>query len=164
MHGGSAPQVRAMAEQRKAEAAAEKLLTNLVPERSEERRITDPMRALEELAGQQQETLHRLGERINSINAMSTGKDLQMLRAEWIAYLRLQRDYQTNLQGMTSLGISERYVELEKTKVEIVVSALFLAMDAVGLDEVQRGAMSAAFLAGIGRPMPVPAIVAGELA
>ena len=158
-HGGSTAKSRAAAEHRQAEATAREVISQVWPGLSADRRVTDPLAALEQLAGAQQSMLEVFGERINSMGNFATGKDLAQLRADWIAYKQIERDYQTNLHGMVRAGIAERYVELEKAKVEIVTAALLTALEGAGLEQGVRDVVVAGFLQGLGRGP----VVAGEV-
>lgn len=158
-HGGSAPQVKAAAEQRQVEAAAEASLTKIWPGLSAERRVTDPLAALEQLAGALQHMVEQVGVKVNGIQNYATGKDMAQVRAEIVLFERLLKTLQATLRDMASLGIAERYVELEKAKVEMVTAALLSALDGAGLEQGVRDVVVAGFLAGLGRGP----VVAGEV-
>lgn len=158
-HGGGAPQVRAAAVQRQAEAKAEQSLTKLWPGLSPERRVTDPLAALEQLAGALQHMVEQVGVKVNDISNYATGKDLSQVRAEITLFERLLKTLQATLRDMASLGIAERYVELEKAKVEMVTAALLSALEGAGLEQGVRDVVVAGFLAGLGRGP----VVAGEV-
>lgn len=157
-HGGSAPQVRAAAENRQAQAAAEESITRLWPGLSPERRVTDPLAALEQLAGSLQHMVEQVGEKVNGIANYATGKDMSQLRAEITLFERLLKTLQSTLRDMASLGIAERYVELEKAKVEIVAAALLTALKKAEIEGPARDLVVREFLGGLGR-----GVVAGEV-
>lgn len=64
-HGGATAKSRAAAENRQAETAAEQSLTKLWPGLSPDRRVTDPLGSLEQLAGAVEYMVDVVGNRLN---------------------------------------------------------------------------------------------------
>lgn len=161
-HGGKSPQALAAAAQRQAEQAAAESLTRLWPGLSVDRRVTDPLGGLEQLAGALEHMVDQVGRKVNELQNYATGKDLAQLRAEIVLFERLLKTLQSTLRDMASLGIAERYVELEKAKVDIVMSAFLKALEGAGLDEERRDRVVVLFRGALPGAAG-PAVVAGEV-
>jgi len=161
-HGGKTPGAIEAGERRQAEAAATESLTRLWPGLSADRRVTDPLGGLEQLAGALEHMVDQVGRKVNELQNYATGKDLAQLRAEIVLFERLLKTLQGTLRDMASLGIAERYVELEKAKVDIVMSAFLKALEGAGLDGEQRDRVVVLFRGALPGAAG-PAVVAGEV-
>jgi hypothetical protein len=152
MHGGSAPQARAAAEQRVANSQAEVAIRKLWVGLDQAERVTDPVASMERLAGALEQLVDEAGARVSALTHVAGGKDLTQLRAEVTLLERALGHLRGLLVDMARLGIAERQVELQQGQAELVVGA-FMAGLAAGpqLLPSDRDAMVRAFLAGLGR-------------
>jgi hypothetical protein len=140
MHGGATPAVRAAAERRRAEAQATALLNAIWdPDAAP---ITDPVRALQALAGRLQNASDVLGARLDAADADLDG-------ATGMAWARVIRELRLALEGMERLGLAERQIELDQGIAAIVVEAVYLGLGALPeLLPEQRSRFVDAFLTG----------------
>lgn len=161
-HGGSSPAVRAAAEQRQADAAAEAAVRKLWVGLDQATAVKDPVDLLARMAGALEQMTDVVGARVNDLNGrVGAGEHLTQLRAEVVLLDKLLGHLRQAGTDMARLGIAERQVELEQARAELVVSALHAAVGAVPeLLPDQRTRLVGAFLAGIGRG---PDVVAGEV-
>lgn len=163
-HGGSAPQVRAAAEQRqlegKADAEVRKLWVGLdaAPE------VKDPVGSLAKLAGALEQAVDVVGAKVNDLGSVASGASMQQLRGEVVLLERLLGQLRLALDAMARLGIAERQVELEQGKAELVTSAFLAALAAVALLPADRDVMLRTFLAGLGRGPEVLELPSGGAA
>lgn len=160
-HGGASPQAKRAAERRRAESEATALLDAIWD--IEATPITDPVSALQALAGRLENAARVLGARLDVEASELDGPT-------GLAWARVLRELRLALEGMERLGISRREVELAQGQAEIVVlafrAALAVAQTAL-LPEV-RAAMVETFLAQLGpsavvAPSGEPVVVRGEL-
>lgn len=138
MHGGKNPQAMARAEERQQEAAAAGVVAAIWdPDAAP---VTNPVSALQRLAGQLDSALGVLGEGLD-LAALET----QPVRAA--AWLRVVRESRQLLADMERLGIAQRVVELEADRVRLMAAALGRVFDLLELDAVRRAELTRAFLA-----------------
>lgn len=151
MHGGSAPQARAAADQRVAAEQAEISLRKLWVGLDQAERVTDPVASMERLAGALEQLVDEAGARVSALQHVAGG-NLTQLRAEVTLLERALGHLRGLLVDMARLGIAERQVELQQGQAELVVGA-FMAGLAAGpqLLPADRDAMVRAFLGGLGR-------------
>lgn len=161
-HGGSAPAVRAAAEQRQAEAAASDAVRKLWVGLDQATPVKDPVDLLARMAGALEQMTDVVGGRVNDLQGkVGAGEHLTQLRAEVVLLEKLLGHLRAVGTDMARLGIAERQVELEQARAELVVSALHAAVGAVPeLLPDQRTRLVSAFLVGLGRG---PELVVGEL-
>lgn len=154
MHGGASPQVRAAAARRRAEAEATALLELIWdPEAAP---VTDPVSALQALAGRLQHAANVLGARVNTETLDS---------ATAVAWARVLRELRQSLEGMEKLDLAGKHLQLEQAKAEIVVVAFRAALGQLDLVPADRDRAVRAFLEALGRGVPeAPTTVRGELA
>lgn len=154
MHGGSSPQAREAAQRRKAEREATALLQVIWdPDAAP---ITNPVEALQKLAGQVQHAVNVLG-------AMLQNADLDGPTAA--AWARAMRELRQVLEGMERLDLAGKHIELQQQQAQIVTSAFVAACEVVQLLPADKSAMVRAFLLGLGRDPDRPAldVVRGEV-
>ena len=142
MHGGATPAVRAAADRRRAEAQATALLELLWDPSAEP--VTDPVPALQALAGRLQHAANVLGARLDTESLES---------ATAVAWTRVLRELRQALEGMERLDLGKRQVELQQAQAEQVVGAVRVGLDALGSEllPVQRDVFLRAFLGALGR-------------
>jgi hypothetical protein len=120
-HGGAAPQVRAAAERRQAEAAARRVLAELSVEP-----VTDPFTALMRLAGQVvswQEATAALVNELESVRYRAAN-GAEQLRAEISLYERSMDRAVTVLAAIAKLGIEERLVRVTEQQGALVAQVI----------------------------------------
>jgi hypothetical protein len=150
-HGGSAPQVRAKAEERQVEAAAEQVITKLW--RRDADPVTDSVSAMRTLAGQLRHVADGIGEHLEAA-------DLDGPRER--AWIRVVRELRTLLADMERLGIAGRVVELQQAQASFVVSAVMPVLQLVPVE--QRDQALGLLLDGLGIEDPdTDVVVAGEV-
>lgn len=161
-HGGSSPAVRAAAETRQAEAAAERAVKQLWVGLDQAAPVKDPVDLLARMAGALEQMTDVVGARVNDLQGrVGAGEHLTQLRAEVVLLDKLLGHLRQAGTDMARLGIAERQVELEQGRANLVEVAFRSAVAAVPeLLPDQRTRLVAAFLAGIGRG---PEVVAGEV-
>lgn len=120
-HGGAAPQVRAAAERRQAEAAARRVLAELSVEP-----VTDPFTALMRLAGQVvswQEATAALVNELESVRYRGAN-GAERLRAEVGLYERAMDRAVAVLAAIAKLGIEERLVRVTERQGALVAQVI----------------------------------------
>lgn len=122
-HGGSAPQVRAKAEERQVEAAVGEVILKLW--RSDVDPVTDSVSAMQSLAGQLRHVAEGIGVKLED-------GDLDGPRER--AWIRAVRELRQLLADMERLGIAERVVELKKAQAQFVVSAVMPVLELVPVE------------------------------
>lgn len=159
-HGGAAPQVREAAERRRQETAADALLGQVW--RTDVDPISNPVDALQRLAGQLQHAGDVLGQRLAT-------EDLDGPAA--LAWNRTLRELRQALVEMARLGIAEKHLQLEQERANVVVAAFLGALDVAGLAPTVRSLAVDRFLERLGdlvpdesRPDDGGPVVRGELA
>lgn len=161
-HGGSAPAVKAAAEQRQLEQAAESAikemlwvgLDNATP-------VKDPVALLERLAGSLEQMTDVVGKRVNDLEGrLGGGEHLTQLRAEVVLLEKLLGHLHRVGTDMARLGLAERHVELQQAHAEIVIAAFRAAVAAISVPPADREVLVSTFLRGIG--VPVAELEAGR--
>lgn len=154
MHGGSAPQVKAAAEQRQVEAAADQEIAKLWPGLAGASPVKDPVGSMERLAGALEEMLERTGTKVNELSHVSAGRDLTQLRGELVLLDKVTGHLRALLESMARLGIAERYVQLEEERASIVVAAFVGALEVLVLVPADRDLVTRRFLELLGDVVP----------
>lgn len=157
MHGGSAPQVRAKAEQRVLEEQASVEVRKVWAGLGSAPEIKDPVGSLARLAGALEQAVDVVGEKVNDLGSVAAGTSMQALRGEAVLLERLLGQLRQTLDAMARLGIAEKHVELEAERAQLVTSAFMSALGAVVLLPADRDVMLRAFLSGLGRGADVDA-------
>jgi hypothetical protein len=154
-HGGSAPQVRAAAERRQLEAAAEDTVRNMLwPGLRSAEPVKDPVASLERLAGGLEQLVDQAGARVAALQHLAGGKDLTQLRAEVTLLERALGHLRGVLVDMARLGIAERHVQLEQQRADVIVGAFRAALAAVSLLPADEQLMLGTFLERLGDVVP----------
>lgn len=154
-HGGSAPQVRAAAEQRQLAAAADEALkASLWPGLTNATPVKDPVASLERLAGALEQLVDQAGDRVTKLQHVAGGKDLTQLRAEVTLLERALGHLRGVLVDMARLGIAERHVQLEQERAALVVAAFMAAVEVAGLLPADRDLVVRTFLDRLGDVVP----------
>lgn len=165
-HGGSAPQVKAAAAERQAEAAASAAVEQLiwrgvagaVP-------VKDPVDLLARIAAVLEEATDTVGKRVNELGGkVGAGEHLTQLRAEVVLLEKLLGHLRAVARDLAALGIAERQVELAAGQADLVVAAFRAGLSAAGSELLPdlRDAMLRAFLEALGRSEA--GVVVGEVA
>lgn len=154
MHGGSAPQSIAAAEQRVVVAAAERVVADLWPGLDQAPPVKDPVASMERLAGALEQLVDEAGRRVSVMQSVAGGEHLTQLRAEVTLLERALGHLRGLLVDMARLGIAERHVQLEQERAQMVTAAFLAALDVGGLVPEVRTAMVDRFLAGLGELVP----------
>ena len=123
-HGGSAPQVKAAAEQRQAEAAAEQAVRALWSGLDQATPVKDPVSALERLAGALEQLVDEAGARVTGLKHVAGGEHLTQLRAEVVLFERALGHLRGLLVDMARLGIASRAVEVQQGQADQVLGWL----------------------------------------
>lgn len=153
-HGGSAPQVRAAAEQRVVIAAAERTIQDLWPGLDQAPPVKDPVASMERLAGALEQLVDEAGRRVSTLTNIAGGEHLTQLRAEVTLLERALGHLRGLLVDMARLGIAERHVQLEQERAQLVTAAFLAALDVGGLVPEVRTAMIERFTDGLGALIP----------
>lgn len=157
-HGGSAPQVKAAAEQRELEANADAEVRKLWVGLDQAQPVKDPIASLERLAGALESAVDVVGSKVNDLSHLAGGTGLTGMRGEVVLLERLLGQLRQALDAMARLGIAERHVQLEQERAQMVTSAFLAAIAVVQLLPVDRDLVVRTFLEGLGQP---PAIEGG---
>lgn len=129
-HGGMAPQVKAAANRRRAEARARGMLGTLDP-----KVIEDPFSELQKLAGEMVTLKDRLRDQVENLTQIRyQSGDGEQLRAELAAYGQLLRDCSGTLATLVKLGLDERMVRIREAQAEMIKKALEGALRRAGLE------------------------------
>jgi hypothetical protein len=160
MHGGSAPQVRAKAEERQVEARADAEIRALWPGLAEATAITDPIDLLARTAGALEQMAETVGARVNELKGIAGGEHLQLLRGEVVLLDRILDKLLKAGEGMARLGIAERQIQLDQQLAELVVGAFRAALAEVTLLPDDRARLLEVYLERLGMSSDV---VAGEV-
>jgi hypothetical protein len=179
MHGGSAPQALAAAEQRREQARAlEVLQTGLASAYGDQVPDVDPGEAmLRAVAWKYAEVLALRalvaalddGERVwGVVRDKSGGEDYGITREArpsvwWVMLREAERDLVKFAGAARAAGVAEQRIQLEQDKARAVAVALQEGMDAANLTSEQRLAFSQAFLARMRTLDAGAAAVPGEV-
>jgi hypothetical protein len=131
-HGGLAPQVRAAADRRLAEAEVRRI-TGADP-------MTDPYAALEDLGGRAMALVDRLSHLVDDLDEVryegGVGGHWEQVRGELPMLLAALRQAESIAGRIVSLGLDERRVAVSEAQAGVMVAALatVLAHRDIGLD------------------------------
>lgn len=147
MHGGSAPQSIAAAEQRQAEKAANAEIDRLWLGFANAQPVTDPVASLQRLAGALEEMTDTVGRKVNALKNVEAGDDLTRVRGLVVLLDKLLGHLRGTLEAMVRLGIAQQRLQLERDQARMVGVAVEAGLEAVGLDAGQREVFTRAFMA-----------------
>jgi hypothetical protein len=167
MHGSAAGQVRAAAKARRLAAAATADAERLLAHEAADR-MADPWETLGRLAVEADAMKQALGERVNALGSalryVAPGSGAEQLRAEVALYERAMDRSAKFADLLLKHHWEERQVRVQEATAQFIVSAYERSLDAVpAMLPADKDAMLRAFLAGLGRPVPGPDVVRGEL-
>jgi hypothetical protein len=133
MHGGTAPQVKAAAEQRRAEDEARALVTALI-DNPDAPPVREPQEKLAQLAGRIEHALNVVGGRVSELSSLGivTGAGGQQVRAEVRVWTELVGHLTRSLDILIRAGYAERRLELAEREAELYGSLVAAALDAAG--------------------------------
>lgn len=159
MHGGKSRGAREAAARRRQEQQAAELAASLLwnPDAAP---VTDPVMALQRMAGQLEHAMNVLGARINT--ASLDGPDA-------LAWSRVIREQRQLLVDIERLGIASRVVQVEQAKADLMLSWLRTGLEAgiaEGMTRAQVDVVVSGFLEAMRRSRAgaaVESVVAGEL-
>jgi hypothetical protein len=154
-HGGASPQAQAKAVERLALARAQRTLESL----GQTEPVSDPITALEELAGQAVALVDVLRGAVSRLEQIRYRDDRvgEQIRGELQAYLSALARAESILGKIISLDLASRRLALDEARVLLVVNALGKVLGARDLDltaEQQRRARAL-----IARELGAPAVV-----
>jgi hypothetical protein len=148
MHGGATPAVKAAAEQRLAEKAANTEIDRLWLGFENAQPVTDPVASLQRLAGALEEMTDTVGKKVAALKDIEAGEDLTRVRGLVVLLDKLLGHLRGTLEAMVRLGIAQqRLVQLERDQARMVGVAVEAGLEAVGLDAAQREVFVRAFMA-----------------
>lgn len=151
MHGGSAPQVRAKAAQRLAEAELRQGLARL-----EVDPVGDPLTELSKLAGQVVSWKDALAAKVNELTELryaATGAGTEQLRAEVALFERALDRCAAVLGLIAKLGIDDRMAAISERQAAAVVRALDAGLAHAGVSgalAIESRAVAARELRSVG--------------
>lgn len=132
-HGGSAPQVRAKAAERRVEQAALAVAARLGPAAP----ITDPLAALADLAGEVVEWKRVCAGRVEALGEQirytAEGVGSEQLRAEVAVFERSLDRCDRVLGRIAQLDIDNRLARISEQQAEVVVRAIDAALTSAGV-------------------------------
>lgn len=153
----------AKAVERRAEAAAQAAIAELIPLVGSSEPVKDPIDLLARVAGMLETATDRVAGRVNTLQGrVGAGEHLTQLRAEVVLLEKLLGHLRAVARDLAALGIAERQVELAAGQAEIVVGAFRAGLAVAGselLPDVRDG-MLRAFLGAL---PGASAVVAGEV-
>jgi hypothetical protein len=115
--------------------------------------ITNPIDALQSLAGRLQHAANVLGARLDVADLDGpTGQ----------AWARVLRELRQALEGMERLDLAGKHLELEHQRARLVVAAFVAVLDVLGLVPADRARAIDTFLGRLDQL--VPQVIAGEVA
>ena len=129
VHGGAAPQVRQAARQRLAEAQAQAVLSRegIAP-------MTDPVTALQELAGEALRLRDYFADRLAALEQLRyEGRAGEQLRAEVALYERALDRAQKFALDLAKLGLDERAARLNEQQGALIAQVLQRVLERLGL-------------------------------
>lgn len=156
-HGGSAPQVKAAAEQRDLEQKADAEVRKLWVGLDQATPVKDPVASLERMAGALESAVDMVGAKVNDLGNLAGGTGLTQLRGEVVLLERLLGQLRQALDAMARLGIAERHVELEQERAQLVTAGVLAVLELMhrelpgGLSPDLRSAALQVFITAIGR-------------
>lgn len=160
MHGGSAPQAVAKAEERILEKGAADAVAKLWPGLASASPVKDPVDQMERLAGALTTMLDEVGTKVNELSHVSAGTSLTQLRGELVLLDKVTGHLRALLADMARLGIAERHVELEQERAQMVTAAFLAAIAVIQLLPADRDLVVRTFLDQLGQATAVPGEVA----
>lgn len=165
-HGGSAPHVKAAAEQRQAEAKADAAIRQLWPGLASVEPVRDPFDLLARTAAALEHMAEATGTRVNELQGkVAGGENLTQLRAEVVLLDRLLDKLLRAGDRMASLGIASRAVEVQQGQADLMLAWLRTGLEAgqaAGGSEPVLAAVMDGFLEAMRRSR-AGSVVAGEL-
>lgn len=159
MHGGATPAVRAAAEQRLADAEAEKAVRKLWVGLENAAPVTDPVASLQRLAGALEEMANVLGNRVNEMTSIEAGQDLAQVRGHAAALDKVTGHLRGLLADMVRLGIAQQRLQLERDQARMVGVAVTEGLDAIEASPEQREVFTRVMLARLRVAEAQPAVV-----
>lgn len=159
-HGGSAPQVRAKAEERVAEGEAQAAVAQLWPGLANASPVKDPVELLERLAGGLEQMVDVLGTRVDALAHLEAGADLTRVRGQVLLFEKLLGHLRQTAVEMARLGIAERQVRIDEAIAGMVIGAAHAGLNALDLVPSDRTLFLRAFLDELGAAGQV---VAGDV-
>lgn len=126
MHGGSSPQARAAAARRKAEAEATAALE--VIWNPDAAPVTDPVSALQSLAGKLQHAVDVLGAHVDA-----GGLDGPTA----LAWTKVMRELRQALESMERLGLHERQVRVSEQTGQLLAGVVRAVLERLQLNDDQ---------------------------
>ncbi len=133
-HGGMAPQAKAAAKRRLADAAAEKTVARYLRDQPVPV-IDDPIRTMEAMIAETQAFYTFVRDHVSSLDAEKwTGKEGEL--SEYVRLLeRAQTRSQRFLADWVRLGLEERLVRLSERQAEAIGRVIDGVLNTLGLDE-----------------------------
>ncbi|WP_284536267.1 hypothetical protein [Nocardioides sp. T2.26MG-1] len=156
--------MKAAAEHRQAEAAAETVVRQLWSGLDKAEPVKDPVGSLERLAGALEQLVDETGRKVSEMEHLAGGAQLTQLRAEVVLFERALGHLRALLVDMARLGIASRAVEVQQGQADQMLGWLragFEAGAAVGMSRVQLDAVMGGFLEAMRRSRA--GVVVGEL-
>lgn len=145
-HGGSTPQSKAKAERNLAEGEANRLLTEgIYGGLANAEPVTDPVFALQRLAGLLGQMTESVGVRVNELKAIEAGEDLSKVRGQVALLDKLLGHFRAVLVDMNRLGIAQQRLALERDQAQLVGSGLIDGFHALALTPDQIELFMGAF-------------------
>jgi hypothetical protein len=129
LHGGSTESHVVAARRQQAAQLVRMLLHN-----PDAQPVTDPVGAMQQLAGVLTHALDHIGDRLNAGWDASSDRG----RVEMAAWGQVSRELRQLLADMKRLGIADQLVELEAAQVKLTAVAAGRMLDALDLSEEQR--------------------------
>lgn len=146
MHGGSAPQVKAKAEERVAQQQFDEEMSRALA-RLKVAPVDNPLTVLAELAGQAVAFKDALAERVNRLNDDIRYEDMrgsEQLRSEVALWERALDRCERFVTSMARLKIDDRLAKVEEAQIELVLAALDAGLVAIDVAPDRRVAAKAA--------------------
>jgi hypothetical protein len=136
MHGGLTPGAVEKAEERLAEAGAQKAIASLWPGLAGAERVKDPVAALGRLAGALEQMTEVVGARVNELHGIAGGESMTQLRGEVVLLDKLLAHSRAVLTDMARLNLGQRQVEIEEWQGQMLGHALVAALAEISELEV----------------------------
>lgn len=145
MHGGSAPQVKAAAEARQADAMAQAAVRRLLDDPSAPP-VKDPYETLSRLAGRLENAVDVIGERASDLTSVGivTAAGGEQLRSELRLWDVLLGHLRGALNDLIRAGFADRELRLAERDAELMGQLVAVALDAAGANGEARTAGVAA--------------------
>lgn len=130
-HGAGAPQVRRAAEVRRVEEQVRRLVAKLGIEP-----VSDPLLALQELAGEQRAWADVTGEMVAELGGViryESAAGMEQLRSEVVVYERASERLGATLAMISRLRIDERLAAIDERRAAVVIRAVEAALVHAGI-------------------------------